>query len=52
VALVEPIEEQRLVNPDGKGNVPVQTLEVPAQGRQVRLRGYGFIKVFRIVAKA
>src|SRR5918996_886233 len=45
------LKSNRLVNPDGKGNVPVQTLEVPPQGRQVHLRGYGFIKVFRIVAK-
>src|ERR687891_193519 len=34
------LKSNRLVNPDGKGNVPVQTLEVPPQGRQVHLRGY------------
>src|SRR5918999_1373096 len=46
------LKSNRLVNPDGQGNVPVQTLQVPPQGRPVHLRGYGFIKVFRIVAKA
>ena len=46
------LESNRLVNPDGKGNVPVQSLEIPAPGRQVHLRGYGFIEVFRIVSQA
>lgn len=44
------LKSNRLVNPDGKGNVPVQSLEIPAPGRQVHLRGYGFVKVFRIVS--
>lgn len=45
------LKSNRLVNPDGKGNVPVQSLEIPAPGRQVHLRGYGFVKVFRIVSQ-
>jgi hypothetical protein len=45
------LKSNRLVNPDGEGNVPVQSLEIPAPGRQVHLRGYGFVKVFRIVSQ-
>lgn len=37
----------RLVNPDGEGNVRLDTVEIPPQGREVHLRGYGFVKVFR-----
>jgi hypothetical protein len=40
----------RLVNPDGSGNVKVGTLEIAPQGRTVHLRGYGWIKVFRTVS--
>jgi len=38
------------VNPDGAGNVAVDAIDIPAHGRQVHLKGYGFIKVFRSVA--
>lgn len=37
----------RRVNPGGLGNVRVDTVEIPPQGREVHLRGYGFVKVFR-----
>jgi hypothetical protein len=40
----------RLVNPDGKGNVPVSSIDIPAEGRAVHLKGYGFIRVFRTVS--
>ena len=40
----------RLVNPDGRGNVRVGTLEIPPQGLTVHLRGYGWVKVFRTVS--
>lgn len=51
MALLSRLKGNRLVNPDGKGNVPIRALAVPPQGRQVHLRGYGFIKVFRTVTK-
>jgi hypothetical protein len=41
----------RLVNPDGKGNVPLSSAVISEAGTSVHLKGYGFIKVFRIVAK-
>jgi hypothetical protein len=43
----------RLVNPDGKkgGNVPLQSIKIPANGRVVHLKGYGFVKVFKSVSK-
>lgn len=44
------LKSNRQVNPDGSGNVAVGTLEVGPDGRQVHLKGYGFIKVFRIVS--
>jgi hypothetical protein len=45
------LKSNRLVNPDGSGNVPIQQVEIPAEGRVVHLKGYGFIKVFRVVSK-
>lgn len=44
------LKHNRLVNPDGLGNVAVSTVDIPATGRQVHLKGFGFILVFRIVA--
>lgn len=41
----------RLVNPDGRGNVPLSSLIVPETGKTVHLKDYGFVKVFGIVAK-
>jgi putative transposase len=43
----------RLVNPDGRkgGNVTLETIEVPKNGRKVHLKGYGFVKVFKSVSK-
>ena len=40
----------RRVNPDGRGNVRVDAVEIPPEGREVHLRGYGFVKVFRTVS--
>ncbi len=45
------LKSNRVVNPDGKGNVPISRVEVPAQGRVVHLRGFGFVKVFRTVSR-
>jgi putative transposase len=43
----------RLVNPDGRkgGNVPLDGIDIPANGRSVHLKGYGFVKVFKSVSK-
>ena len=41
----------RLVNPDDTGNVPIETLSIPPEGLVVHLKGYGFVRVFRTVAK-
>ena len=40
----------RRVNPDGGGNVRVDVVRIPPQGRVVHLRGYGMIKGFRTVS--
>jgi hypothetical protein len=40
-----------LVNPDGKGNIPISQVEIPPEGQVVHLKGYGFIKVFRTVSQ-
>ena len=44
------LKSNRQVNPDGSGNVTIGTLEIEPSGRQVHLKGYGFIKVFRTVS--
>ena len=44
------LKGNRLVNPEGQGNVPVEQVPIPTEGRRVHLKGYGFIKVFRTVA--
>jgi hypothetical protein len=43
------LKSNRLVNPDDTGNVPLSSLEVPPEGRTVHLKGYGFIRVFKVV---
>jgi putative transposase len=45
------LKGNRLVNPDDTENVPLETLAIPPEGREVHLKGYGFIRVFRTVAK-
>lgn len=44
------LKSNRLVNPDGEGNRPISEVEISEQGTVVHLKGYGFIKVFLIVA--
>lgn len=44
------LKANRLVDPDGHGNVAISRLAVGPEGRPVHLRGYGFIKVFRTVS--
>jgi hypothetical protein len=44
------LKSNRLVNPDGSGNVAIKEIEIPPEGRVVHLKGYGMVKVFRTVA--
>lgn len=41
----------RLVNPDGQGNRAVNEVALNETGTVVHLKGYGLVKVFKIVAK-
>jgi putative transposase len=45
------LKKNRLVNPDNTKNVQISTIDIPSDGRRVHLKGYGFVKVFRIVSK-
>ena len=45
------LKSNRLVNPDGKGNVPITAVDIPPAGRVVHLRGFGWVKVFQKVSK-
>jgi len=45
------LKNNRLVNPDNKRNVPLETVDIPPKGLVVHLKAYGFVKVFRIVSK-
>lgn len=44
------LKRNRHVNPDNSGNRPLQEVEISATGTTVHLKGYGFVKVFKIVA--
>ncbi len=44
------LKANRMVDPDGSGNRPLREVLIPRHGVIVHLRGYGFIKVFKIVA--
>lgn len=44
------LKRNRLVDPARTGNVAVETLDVPAEGQVVHLKGYGLVRVFRTVA--
>jgi putative transposase len=45
------LKKNRLVNPDNIKNMQIQDREISPEGKVVHLKAYGFIKVFRIVAK-
>jgi hypothetical protein len=45
------LKANRLVDPDGEGNLQVRELEIPAEGVVVHLKGYGMVKVFRVFSK-
>ena len=44
------LKRNRLVNPDRHGNRAVSEIDIGAQGQIVHLKGYGMIRVFKIVA--
>lgn len=44
------LKANRLVNPDRTGNRPLSEVEIAESGTVVHLKGYGLIKVFKIVA--
>lgn len=43
-------KRNRHVNPDGTGNRPISEIDIAANGTVVHLKGYGLVKVFKIVA--
>ena len=43
------LEADRLVNPDNTTNRPLASVDLTSTGTVVHLKGYGFIKVFKIV---
>ena len=44
------LKSNRLVNPDGGGNIAVKRVEIAREGSRAHLRGYGFVTVFRTVS--
>jgi hypothetical protein len=45
------LKSNRLVNADGRKNRPISTWFIPPHGRKVHLKGYGWVMVFKTVAK-
>lgn len=45
------LKGNRHVDPDRSGNVELEQVTIPPEGRVVHLKGYGLIKVFQTVAK-
>lgn len=41
----------RIINPDGTKNISVSSADISENGNTVHLRGYGFVRIFRIVDK-
>lgn len=44
-------KSDRTINPDGTGNRRIDGCEIAEGGSRVHLRGYGFVRVFRIVLR-
>ncbi|HEY7544191.1 MAG TPA: hypothetical protein VID27_04880 [Blastocatellia bacterium] len=40
-----------MINPDRRGNRPIKAVEIFDTGSIMHVKGYGLIKVFKIVAK-
>jgi len=45
------LKSNRLINADGSGNRQISDWLIPPQGRKVHLKGYGWIMVFKTIAK-
>ncbi|MBK1642562.1 hypothetical protein CKO12_11875 [Chromatium okenii] len=45
------LKSNRQVDPDRTGNRAIRDVHISAEGEIVHLKGYGLVKVFRIVAK-
>lgn len=45
------LQKNRQVDPDGAGNRQIQAIHIPRHGRQVHLKGYGWVKVFKTVGR-
>lgn len=45
------LKGNRTVNPEGKGQIPLSDMAIATEGSTAYLKGYGLIKIFRIVAK-
>ena len=45
------LQSNRLVDPDGQGNRQIRDIHIPRAGRQVHLKGYGWVKVFKTAAR-
>jgi len=45
------LKPDRLVNPDGTGNIPLSSADISENGTDVHLRGYGFVKISGIAGK-
>ena len=43
------VKKNRSINPDGSGNISIETLPIPEEGLEVHLKKYGFVKVFRLI---
>ncbi len=43
------LKRNRHVNADNTGNRPLSNVEIASSGTRVHLKGYGFVKVFKIV---
>lgn len=44
-------KSNRLINPDGSGNKPINKVDIAPEGNIVHLKGYGMVKVFKIESK-
>jgi len=44
------LKSNRMVDPNDAGNLPISLVVIPMHGLIVHLKGYGFIKVFKIAA--
>lgn len=44
------LKRNRYINPDGTGNCPLAEVDIATTGTVVHLKGYGRVKVFKLVA--